>query len=409
MRSTISKLFVLMFAMVLSAFISFHTLAQDPADDPRKAATDKIKLLLEKAATGDESAKRSLGSMFGARTPAPFFIANQQVAIDFYRYGAALGDAKAMYLLGNLLYWEKKLDESEKWHRLAAENGNADAMYGLSASYEYGEKKDLEQARYWERRAAEAGNGFSMLRLARRYDEGDGVERNPELAAYWYERAEAAGEITPAVTKRKNKECADRMQKGAAEGNRDAMYQLARAYWSGGFHGCGLEQNFPEAIRWYTEAANRGDVIAANNLGAMYGRGQGTPQDFKQAMYWYQKSAESGLPRAMFNVAAMLQSGESGDVDLPGAAAWYRLATEHLSGNFREWKMEELSVRSHIELSLKSCKLRKQLSQVQLRKSDEILRGLESRIKSPLIDSEQLVNSPEYLAACDRGTPSRAN
>lgn len=407
MRSSRLERLALWSAAVLLLGCAHFASAQETFDQKRKAAGEQVRLLLERAASGDENARAALSTMYGARTPPPFFFADFQVAVDFYRYGAQLGEGKAMYFLGNMYCSEsgdhkKQPDECEKWHRLAAEKGNADAMSSLSASYRYGDKKDLEQSRYWERKAAEAGDGLSMLYLARRYDEGDEVERDPVQAALWYERAEAAGQRTPAVIKREHQVCVADMQKGASDGNADAMYALGRSYASGGFYGCGLEQNYTQAIRWYTEAAQRGHAVAANNLGALFGRGEGTPQDSKRAMYWYEIAAQSGLPRAMFNIAAMLKDGEIGQIDTPGAVAWYRLATEHLSKNPRDWHLEELALRSHLKLIMEPCILRRKLSTAQLAKSDEMLKGLSEKIKSPLPPSERLSNSPEYLEACDR-------
>lgn len=40
--------------------------------------------------------------------------------------------------------------------------------------------------------------------------------------------------------------------------------------------------------------ANKGDADAQFHLGLMYGNGEGTPQDYKQAVKWYTKAANKG-------------------------------------------------------------------------------------------------------------------
>jgi TPR repeat protein len=40
--------------------------------------------------------------------------------------------------------------------------------------------------------------------------------------------------------------------------------------------------------------AEQGDVNAQNNLGFMYNTGKGVAQDYKEAVKWYTKAAEQG-------------------------------------------------------------------------------------------------------------------
>ena len=75
-------------------------------------------------------------------------------------------------------------------------------------------------------------------------------------------------------------------------------------------------------------AAERGDVVAQNNLGLMYLRGDGVPKDLKEAVKWYQKAADQGDARAQFNLGAMYCNGQGVEQNyVTGYALWNIAAT----------------------------------------------------------------------------------
>jgi len=61
--------------------------------------------------------------------------------------------------------------EAAKWHRKAAEQGNAHAQRSLGGIYGYGwgVKKDFAEAEKWYRKAAEQGNVPAQFGLGRMY------------------------------------------------------------------------------------------------------------------------------------------------------------------------------------------------------------------------------------------------
>lgn len=52
------------------------------------------------------------------------------------------------------------------------------------------------------------------------------------------------------------------------------------------------EQDYKQAVYWFTKAAEQGSAIAQYNLGMCYYYGHGVKKDEKKAQYWYDKSQE---------------------------------------------------------------------------------------------------------------------
>ena len=50
--------------------------------------------------------------------------------------------------------------------------------------------------------------------------------------------------------------------------------------------GDGAKQDYSEAVKWFTKAAEQGHVRAQSMLGAYYMVGRGAPQDFQKAYFW---------------------------------------------------------------------------------------------------------------------------
>jgi TPR repeat protein len=92
--------------------------------------------------------------------------------------------------------------------------------------------------------------------------------------------------------------------------------------------GKGVPQDYKEAIRLYSAAADLGNPIAATNLGNSYFEGKLVTQDYKEAAKWYTKGAQLGDPAAQFNLARMYERGRGVDVDSKQAFKWYSDAAE---------------------------------------------------------------------------------
>ena len=115
-------------------------------------------------------------------------------------------------------------------------------------------------------------------------------------------------------------------------------FQLARTLDARKLH--------PEAVAWYTKAANRGYTAAMYNLAVSYDEGEGTAQDPAQANHWYRKAAEQGRSSAMWNLAINLDEGKGGPPNPKDAARYllnaykvgHKKATEAFGKGLTAWQ-----------------------------------------------------------------------
>ena len=73
----------------------------------------------------------------------------------------------------------------------------------------------------------------------------------------------------------------ENLKKEAMEGNPTAQYNFGLTYDKGD----GVRQDFYEAAKWYSQAAEQGYASAQNALGSLYQSGQGVEQDYAKAVY----------------------------------------------------------------------------------------------------------------------------
>ncbi len=85
--------------------------------------------------------------------------------------------------------------QAERWFRLAAEQGLADAQYDLGLMYVDGKGvvEDDMQGAHWLHKAADQGHANAQYRLGRMYEEGEGVTKDRDEAVRWYRLAGEQG------------------------------------------------------------------------------------------------------------------------------------------------------------------------------------------------------------------------
>jgi localization factor PodJL len=89
----------------------------------------------------------------------------------------------------------------------------------------------------------------------------------------------------------------------------------------------GTPVNLPDAVKFLSQAAEKGQAVAQYRLGTLYERGQGVAADPAKAAHWYEMAANQGNRKAMHNLAVSYASGANGGKkNMPEAARWFAKA-----------------------------------------------------------------------------------
>lgn len=110
----------------------------------------------------------------------------------------------------------------------------------------------------------------------------------------------------------------------AEKGNAAAQCDLAFCYATGK----GVPQNDREAFNWYKRSAEQGNKYAQSNLAYYYSEGVAVAQDHYEAVRWAGKSAEQGYPSGQNRLGSYYYNGQGVAKDYTEAVKWYRKAAE---------------------------------------------------------------------------------
>lgn len=115
----------------------------------------------------------------------------------------------------------------------------------------------------------------------------------------------------------------------ADQGNIRVQRFLGHIYFCGeGFQGLAVPRDLNLAIKYYTMAANQGDVIAQSNLSICYARGEGGEKNPTKALEYYKLAADQGNSIAQFNLAECYLQGIGVKHNRKLAHQYYQLATD---------------------------------------------------------------------------------
>jgi len=87
----------------------------------------------------------------------------------------------------------------------------------------------------------------------------------------------------------------------AARGDPAAQFDLGARYATGE----DVKQDYSEALRWFSIAAEQGHVVSQATLGAYYWAGRGVPQDLSKAYYWSILAQAGGDQASKYRVAVL--------------------------------------------------------------------------------------------------------
>jgi TPR repeat protein len=91
------------------------------------------------------------------------------------------------------------------------------------------------------------------------------------------------------------------LQRLADDGDPAAQFAIGAHYATGEE----VEQNYSEAVRWFSSAAEQGHVVAQATLGAYYWAGRGVAQDLGKAYYWSILAQAGGDEASKYRVAVL--------------------------------------------------------------------------------------------------------
>lgn len=220
-----------------------------------------------------------------------------------------------------------------------AQEGNAEAQWRLGKLYAKGEgvPQSDANAKYWyEQAAVQKDIGIDVLEdLACLYMEEDGIPENQEKAIEWFERAAARGSTWAMCNlaaiyalRDDNDKARYWYEQAAAYGDidDDSLIELAHLYYIDDH----VHNNRKKALKWYKQAAKRGNLLAMVRVGDLYADGcGGVWHSFRRAEEWYQRAAAEGDDEAMYNLGFMCEEGDDYDM----AVKWYERAVER--GNLK--------------------------------------------------------------------------
>ena len=278
-------------------------------------------------------------------------------ATELYEKPAGAGIAESMSSLNRIYRFnatgKEDVAKADEWARRyierltqkggGAARGVADSCIDVGNYYRcgYGVEVNPKEAYEWFFKAADKKSWAAMLKLASMCRDGEGCSHDLTAAEEWAKKAVA--ELTPLAENglaeaqcgladcyangwgvETSTETAAKWYGEAYEG-RDwlAAGRLARFYASGE----GVEQNLDKARELLQKAADRNAGEAEGLLGECYENGAwGFPRDAQKAFEWYRRSASEGDACGLFNVGRCYESGIGVEKDHGKAEMWLRLA-----------------------------------------------------------------------------------
>jgi len=183
-----------------------------------------------------------------------------------------------------------------------AEDGDADAQYGLGVIYQEGiaVKKSSLRATQWLQKAADQDHKQAVNRLAWHYRNGIGVVQSSAKAEELYLKAFDLGVV-------------------------GASIPLGAIYRSGE---PGVQENHALAAKWARIGADAQIDRGENLLGELYRDGVGVSQSFATALEWFERSAARGFHLAYFNASVILRNGVGVEKDMERGMKYLRTAAD---------------------------------------------------------------------------------
>ncbi len=276
---------------------------------------------------GDVESAFSLGWAFDPGNDESSHKKSYEESVKWYRLAANQGELNSFEFLEGIYRSDDLLPKNKakatKWLLQAAEQGDVVAQYMIASKYEDGEdlSQDYAQAARWYEAAAEQYCSWAQLKMGNFYEEGIGVAQNYDDAAYWYERA--VEQKTPKLG-----------MMSAIQGNvrSEAAQSLMALNQKMG------KPNIPEleehsqtlsvvSVETDLEAdAEDGDVASQIELADQYREVEGRDADHAKAAHWYRQAAVQGDQHALNCLGIAYLHGEGVPKNMIAGQALFELA-----------------------------------------------------------------------------------
>lgn len=178
-------------------------------------------------------------------------------------------------------------EESVKYVRMAAEQGDASSEYSMGLSYKH--RENYSKARFWFEKAAAQGYDAALIALKE-------LPTSTELASSMYSKNSNTNkqftfqDANDAIN-RGDEISAFKIYKTLADkGNVDASYWTGYAFE----YARGTVQSYGDSIKYYTIAAEKGSKEAQSKLGVIYLNGTVVTQNKNTAIFWLKKAQAQG-------------------------------------------------------------------------------------------------------------------
>ena len=292
-----------------------------------------LPVLQSAAATGHPRAAALVGAL---HEEAGGTAKNRDEAMRWYRLAAEQGQPEAMAAFGRLLLQDRAPEAREsawQWLRQAARLNDRDGQYHLGwLLAQPGAAQDDAQACQLFVKAAEQGHVGAQVAAASCLLAGRGAARDRKAAADWLVRAAATqdpvanyllGRMQEAADESARIEAQKSYRTAATAGHREAQFALATLLAKSR-----VEADRKEAADWFAKAHQAGHKAAANSLGQIYRDGAGVKQQTEKARGYFKLAADQDNANAMYNLAQMQNDGLGGARDIDQALKWYVRAAE---------------------------------------------------------------------------------
>lgn len=248
--------------------------------------------------------------------------AQEREDIMMLKQQAEKGDLVCMQTLAQHYQFKPQPDfkEAAKWHEMAANKGDTDAMRMLIDLYTW-YFKDEVKVNYWLKKASELENGSTgterTYQLAIRYFDGIGTEPNAVKAIELWKKCAEAGDMNAMFLigwchfngKGVAKDTAKALEwfnQAASYGSGDAMNALAYC----AFNGIGQAKNPQQATALYESVLPYNHSFAMKNMAYCKENGLGTAQNKAEAANLYYNAAMNLLPPKSKNMDISFEIGE---------------------------------------------------------------------------------------------------